>query len=452
MISAILDTVGWYGRSVEDLILGAEAFRLDGLDALAVPDPRGLRIGYCETPFWDQAEAGAKKAMAASVERLRKAGAIVEDIVLPAHFGDLAEAHTMIMYGEGRVALHDEYLRHGAGLHPELRLTVENGRGVTPRRLVEAFDLSDICRKEFDAIASRYDAVLAPASTGEAPRGLHTVGNWIFNGLWTLLHTPCVAIPAVHGELGLPVGIQLVGPRLSDARLLAVAKVLQSIIDLGADERARILSAALSILSAARASLPLPEHPCRRLRKPDPMEPCFLTAAEAAARIRDGKLTSEALIRSCIERIEARDPQVKAWLHIDKARAIATARELDKRPAMGALHGLPFGVKDMIDTADMPTTYNSPVFQGYRPARDAACVGVARLSGAVILGKTDTVEFASAGRRAATRKPEETSPIRRAAPPRARARRWATGRSSSPSARRPAARISGRPRSTASTG
>lgn len=136
------------------------------------------------------------------------------------------------------------------------------------------------------------------------------------------------------------------------------------------------------------------------------MEPCFLTAAEAASRIRDGKLTSETLVRSCIERIEARDPQVKAWLYLDKAKAIATARELDKYPSKGVLHGVPFGVKDMIDTADMPTTYNSPVFQGYRPARDAACVGVARHSGAVILGKTDTVEFASAGRRAATRNPK----------------------------------------------
>lgn len=244
LISAILDTIGWYGRSVDDLILAAEAFRLPDAGRLAAPDPKGLRIGYCETPFWAEAEAGAKKAMAASVERLKKAGAIVEEIVLPAHFGDLAEAHTMIMYGDGRVALYDEYLRNGHDFHPELRLTVEGGRGVTPRRLVEAYDLADICRKEFDTIASGYDAVLAPASTGEAPRGLHTVGNWIFNGLWTLLHTPCVAIPAVHGELGLPVGIQLVGPRLSDARLLAVAKALQPVIDVNADERVRILSAA----------------------------------------------------------------------------------------------------------------------------------------------------------------------------------------------------------------
>lgn len=136
------------------------------------------------------------------------------------------------------------------------------------------------------------------------------------------------------------------------------------------------------------------------------MEPCFLTAAEAASAIRAGTLTSEALVRSCIASIEARDPVVKAWLYLDKAKAIATARELDKRPPLGPLHGLPFGVKDMIDTADMPTTYNSPVFQDYRPARDAACVAVARYSGAVILGKTDTVEFAAAGRRAATRNPK----------------------------------------------
>ncbi|WP_439492616.1 amidase [Bosea sp. (in: a-proteobacteria)] len=244
MISAILDTVGWYGRSVEDLVLAAQAFRLEGTGAIAVPDVKGLRIGSCETPFWAQAEDGAKQAMAAAVERLRRAGAVVEEIVLPAHFGDLAEAHTMIMYGEGRVALHDEYLRHGDKLHPELRLTVENGRGVTPKRLVEAFDLSDICRKEFDAIAAGYDAVLAPASTGEAPKGLQNVGNWIFNGLWTLLHTPCVAIPAILGGLGMPVGVQLVGPRLSDARLLGIAQALQSVIDTGAEERTRLLSAA----------------------------------------------------------------------------------------------------------------------------------------------------------------------------------------------------------------
>lgn len=244
LISPILDTVGWYGRSVADLVLGARAFRLQGIADMTPPDPKGLRIGYCETPYWSRAEAGAEKAMAAAVERLRRAGAIVEEVVLPAHFADIAEAHTTIMFGEGRVALFDEYLRNGHVLNPELRVTVEDGRGVTPEKLVAAYDFADACRREFDALAAGYDAILAPASTGEAPKGLHTVGDWIFNGLWTLLHTPCVAIPAVLGELGLPVGVQLVGPRFSDSRLLGVAEALQEVIDTGARERAAILSAA----------------------------------------------------------------------------------------------------------------------------------------------------------------------------------------------------------------
>ncbi|CAO3433753.1 amidase [Azospirillum doebereinerae] len=135
------------------------------------------------------------------------------------------------------------------------------------------------------------------------------------------------------------------------------------------------------------------------------MEPFELTASEAAASIRDGRLTSEALVRSCLERIEARDGDVRAWIHVDPARALAAAREADKTPPRGPLHGVPFGVKDVIDTADLPTTHNSPIFQGHRPARDAACVSITRSAGGILLGKTDTVEFASGGRKAATRNP-----------------------------------------------
>lgn len=91
------------------------------------------------------------------------------------------------------------------------------------------------------------------------------------------------------------------------------------------------------------------------------MEPCFLTAAAAAAQIRDKTLTSETLVRSCLERIAERDADVRAWAYIDPVNAIAQARELDKRGSTGALRGLPFGVKDVIDTADMPTTQTSSV-------------------------------------------------------------------------------------------
>src|SRR5690606_14033834 len=103
--------------------------------------------------------------------------------------------------------------------------------------------------------------------------------------------------------------------------------------------------------------------------------------------------------------IAKRDPLVRAWLHIEPERAIRDAREADKRAPTGVLHGVPIGVKDVIDTADYPTTQNSPIYAGMRVGRDAAAIALARAAGALILGKTDTVEFASSGRKALTRNP-----------------------------------------------
>jgi Asp-tRNA(Asn)/Glu-tRNA(Gln) amidotransferase A subunit family amidase len=130
-----------------------------------------------------------------------------------------------------------------------------------------------------------------------------------------------------------------------------------------------------------------------------------LTAGEIAARIRAGELTAETVARACLARIAARDPDVRAWSFVDPDAVIRTARELDKGPIRGPLHGVPIGVKDMIDTADMPTQHNSPIFVGHRPSLDAAPVATLRAAGAIILGKTDTTEFAAAGRWAATRHP-----------------------------------------------
>ena len=137
------------------------------------------------------------------------------------------------------------------------------------------------------------------------------------------------------------------------------------------------------------------------------MEPYQLTATDAVALIQSKQLSCEELARSCLARIASRDADVKAWLWLDPDHVIRRARELDKlAPApKGPLHGLPFGVKDIIDTADAPTTQNSPIYDGVHVGRDAACVAVVRGAGALIMGKTDTVEFASGGRKALTRNP-----------------------------------------------
>jgi Asp-tRNA(Asn)/Glu-tRNA(Gln) amidotransferase A subunit family amidase len=120
-----------------------------------------------------------------------------------------------------------------------------------------------------------------------------------------------------------------------------------------------------------------------------------LSAGEAARRIAAGEITSEALVRACLDRIAAREDEVGAWAYLDPDAAIAQAEAADRTPALGPLHGVPIGVKDIIDTADMPTAHGSPIYSGNRPACDAAAVALLREAGAVILGKTVTTEFAA---------------------------------------------------------
>lgn len=119
-----------------------------------------------------------------------------------------------------------------------------------------------------------------------------------------------------------------------------------------------------------------------------------LSCTEIAQGIAAGAFTAEAVVRDCLDRIAAREPTVHAWATIDPEHALAQARALDRGPRRGALHGVPIGIKDVIDTADLPTEMGSPIYQGHRAACDAACVAVARAAGAVILGKTVTAEFA----------------------------------------------------------
>jgi Asp-tRNA(Asn)/Glu-tRNA(Gln) amidotransferase A subunit family amidase len=119
-----------------------------------------------------------------------------------------------------------------------------------------------------------------------------------------------------------------------------------------------------------------------------------LSASEAARRLVAREITAEQMARACLARVEERETVVGAWIHIDPDAVLAQARQLDAGPVRGPLHGLPLGVKDLIDTADMPTAYGSPIYAGHRPRADAACVALARAAGALVLGKTVTTEFA----------------------------------------------------------
>jgi len=122
--------------------------------------------------------------------------------------------------------------------------------------------------------------------------------------------------------------------------------------------------------------------------------PNHLTAADAVAQLGTGALTAEALTRACLDRAEERR-DVKAWIWLRPEQALVQARAADHAGRPGLLAGLPIGVKDIIDTVDMPTEHGSPIYRGNRPFADAACVALLRMAGGTIMGKTVTTEFAN---------------------------------------------------------
>ena len=133
-----------------------------------------------------------------------------------------------------------------------------------------------------------------------------------------------------------------------------------------------------------------------------------LTAREIALGVNEGRWTAEAVIRSFLERCDALEERVRAWAALDPDLAIEQARAVDRDGREKPLAGVPFGVKDIFATADYATEYGSPIYKGYRPRGDAACVALARAAGAVILGKTMSTEFA-ANNPTVTRNPRDLS-------------------------------------------
>lgn len=119
-----------------------------------------------------------------------------------------------------------------------------------------------------------------------------------------------------------------------------------------------------------------------------------LSAIEIASRTLSGAVSCEEVARDCLARIEAREPVVQAWSYVDPELVLRQAKALDREPKRGPLHGVPVGVKDVIETHDMPTEMGSPIYRGYRTKSDASCVALLRAAGALILGKTVTCEFA----------------------------------------------------------
>jgi Asp-tRNA(Asn)/Glu-tRNA(Gln) amidotransferase A subunit family amidase len=229
-ISVSLDTVTWMARSVDDLALVADVFALEDAEPRRPIPIREMRIAICRTPAWSAASETVRTGLAHSADRLADAGAAVVEFELPDEFAALRDAQIAIMMGEAKAALLNEYRAHPDLLDPSYIDVIEGSWSVRPAKLRDALDLGARCRIAFDTMAARFDAVVTPSATDEAPIFGQGTGNAAFNQIWSILHVPCINLPVLTGPNGLPVGLTLTGPRFADRRLLASARAIEPVL------------------------------------------------------------------------------------------------------------------------------------------------------------------------------------------------------------------------------
>jgi Asp-tRNA(Asn)/Glu-tRNA(Gln) amidotransferase A subunit family amidase len=227
-----LDTPGVIARSVEDatLLAAASAMQPELAHLGAIEQPR---LGVCRSPNWRHMTREGAAAFEALVGRLGKEGAKIVDAELPELFAELDETAQRILTYEMARGLAHEVAHHRWQVHPMLLARIDDRAATEHKHYTIALKYAAECRRQFTQHADGIDAIVTPSATGEAPLGLESTGNTAMNRLWTLLHGPCVTVPAGDGPGGLPLGVQLVRPYggdRADAHLLAVARWVEEVL------------------------------------------------------------------------------------------------------------------------------------------------------------------------------------------------------------------------------
>ncbi len=237
LLSRALDHVGTFTRTVQDAALLAEL--MAGYDeedpdtkpvsrppfatVAASEPPLPPRFAFVKSPVWEQAEQDTRAGFAELVESL---GGQVSEVQLGSSFERAVEMQKVIMEVEMAHNLRRDYKQYGERLSPQLRQLIERGLQFKAIDYTGALGAAGPMNESIDEIFNEYDAILTPAAPGAAPKGLDTTGNPVFCTIWTYLGTPAVTVPLLQSETGMPIGVQLVGRRGSDARLLRTANWL----------------------------------------------------------------------------------------------------------------------------------------------------------------------------------------------------------------------------------
>lgn len=228
-VSETLDTVGTFARSVDDtgLLLAALTGRPEFAEFAA---QRPARVVVCRDMAWDEAEPSALDALQETMRLLSANGVQVREQRMPGWFDAISAARQAIEYFEMARALQDEYRRHRGQLSAPLSARIEQGLGLDPAVYEEALLRQRQAREALAGVFGEADLLLAPSAPGEAPEGLQSTGNALFNRIWTALGVPCITLPGHRGPKNLPVGVQFMAPARRDTRLLAHAAWVEPLL------------------------------------------------------------------------------------------------------------------------------------------------------------------------------------------------------------------------------
>ncbi|MCG8354257.1 MAG: amidase [Kiloniellales bacterium] len=234
-LSRSLDTVGFFARDVEDVALLADA--LAGFDAgdpdmkpqspprlaeiAAESPPVTPHFAFVKSPVWEHADADTREGFAEIVAFLDEG---CDEVTLPEPFNRAVDWHRTVMCADMAKNLQSLYARGKERLSDVIRGMIEDGQRTLALDYLQALAWRDVLNVGLEEIFERYDVIVTPAAPGEAPKGLDATGNPIFCSLWTFCGVPAISLPIMQGSNGLPIGVQLVGQRGQDGRLLRAAR------------------------------------------------------------------------------------------------------------------------------------------------------------------------------------------------------------------------------------
>jgi Asp-tRNA(Asn)/Glu-tRNA(Gln) amidotransferase A subunit family amidase len=227
-----LDTIGLMVRTVEDAELFMRVLT-NGKPVQWLGSDVPIRIGLCRTYAWRDAEDSTRNAVDDAARRLEKAGFSVSDVSLPSPCEELPNTREIINDFERARGMAWEWETRREEISVTLAKAIRNGFAMPLARYVSAIELVETCRQCLADVFRDVDVLLTPTVNGEAPIGLANTGDHRFQSIWTQLRTPAVSLPTHAGPNGMPIGIQLIGPRYSDERLLAIAQRVFAVLGRG---------------------------------------------------------------------------------------------------------------------------------------------------------------------------------------------------------------------------